>query len=161
MFDEYEILEYILNKAYKRVRVSYKKIYEHFGVGSDDNNDEIPYEDKKSATNFLYAMEKAERRIVREVMDDDIVPIYSVILYKKADKLPGDGYYDVFKNRNRNEYINIAGNIILQDALNDKEIKEKLFQSGMQILKNDLDNRFPDEEFINEFIQEVRMYRDI
>lgn len=161
MFDEYKILEYLLNKAFKRVRISYRKIYEQFGVGADDNNDEIPYEEKRSATNFLYAMEKAERRIVREVMDNDIIPIYSVILYKKADKLPGDGYYDVFKNRNRNEYINIAGNIILQHALNNKEIKEKLFQSGMQALKNDLNNRFPDEEAINNFIHEVRIYRDI
>ncbi len=42
MFDEYKILEYLLNKAYKRVRISYRKIYEQFGVGADDNNDEPP-----------------------------------------------------------------------------------------------------------------------
>ena len=62
MFDEYKILEYLLNKAYKRVRISYRKIYEQFGVGADDNNDEIPYEDKRSVSNFLDAMEKAEKK---------------------------------------------------------------------------------------------------
>ena len=161
MFDEYKILEYLLNKAYKRVRISYRKIYEQFGVGADDNNDEIPYEDKRSVSNFLDAMEKAEKRIVRDVMNDEIVPIYSTILYKETDKLPGIGFYDVFRNRNRSEYINIAGNIDVQDAFKNQQVKKTIFQVGMEILKNDLDNRFPDEESINEFIQEVRMYRDI
>lgn len=161
MFDEYDILEYLLNKAFSRVRIPYGTIYEYFGVGLDDNDDEVAYEDKRSVNNFLNSLEKAEKRIVKEVMNQDVKPIYSVIFYKKRDRLPGIGYYDVFRNRNQDMYIDVAGDLIVQDAFRNQEIKDEIFQIGLQILRDDLDNRFPDQESIDSFIQEVKIYRDI
>ncbi|AGR77460.1 hypothetical protein A7H1H_1160 [Aliarcobacter butzleri 7h1h] len=162
MFDEYKILEYLLDKAYRQCRIPYDKIYRYFDVSLDDNyDDEVEYEDKKSVTNFLNMLERAERRIVKEVMTEDIIPIYSIILYRRRDKLPGIGFYDIFYNRNRKEYRRIAGSLIVQDAFKNYKIKKQIYDIGIEALKKDLKERFPNQESVNNFINEIKIYRDI
>lgn len=152
MFNVYDIFEYLLRHAYANKRVSYGEIYQHFNV-----NRNKPLE----VANFLRTLEDAERRIVQEVKDNDIVPIYTVILYKKADNLPSSGFYDVFMNRNRNEFLRIAGNNDSLAVSKDIELMKIFFDRGMEILMDDLNDRFSDEFSIKCFIDEVRMYRDI
>ena len=140
MFDEYEILEYLLKKAYSRNRIPYGKIYNEFEVGLDEDDEDIPYEYKKSVENFLDAMERAEKAIVSELLPfdkDNVAPIYSVILYRNRDKLPGIGFYDIFKNRNYKFYREIAVNLDVQDAFKNEEIKKQIFHLAIKSLKGD------------------------
>lgn len=155
MFDKYEILEYLLEKSFKNEKKSYGEIYEYFQVGLKDD-------EEKSVTIFLNAMEDAERRIVREIQDNEIVPIYTNFIYRKVDMLPAIGFYDVFYHRNRQLYETIAGNLNVQDVFtNHLGIKKEIFDKSMKILKSDIKDRFPDKYSIEQFLAEIKMYRDI
>lgn len=152
MFNVYEIFEYLLRKAFARRLVSFVSCCQAFNVNMKDNIQRAIFK------NYL---EAAEKRIVRDVLNDEVIPIYTVILYMKADNLPGDGFFDVFMNRNRQEFQKIAGNMTFHDVCHNYEIKKKIFDRAIEFLKNDLDKRFPDENSIYYFIQEVKQEKDI
>lgn len=152
MFDVYEIFEYLLQKAFERKRISYSLLYEKFNVNTNNNIERAIF--------FNY-LESAERRIVKNILGQEVVPIYTAIIYRKSDKLPGDGFYDIFMNRNRQEFQKIAGDIIINDVCKDYKIKKKIFDKAMEFLINDLNIRFPNEESLYFFIEEVKFERDI
>lgn len=141
MFDTYDLLEYLLNKAYQRQKVSYGELYREFGVNAK-NRIEI--------ANFFNALENAERRIIEEIKHIQPVPIYTVIFYRQSDNLPGTGFFDVFNNRNfkLSNQLQSQGN-------------EIIYNTACEILENDLNSRFPDDHSLQSFIQEVRIFRDI
>lgn len=153
MFDKFEIMKYLLNKAFNNESVYYGEFYNYFEVESDD----IP--------EFLDIMEVAEKRIIRDIFrQDDLLPIYTIILRKKVDNLPGIGFYDVFYNRNRELYKKIADDKTVQEIFKEKEYQDtkiKIFDEATRILNNDLKNRFPNQESVNNFLMEVSIYKDI
>ncbi len=159
IFDIIEIIEYLLNITFRKKRIPYSTIYEHFNVGIDDNDNEIPFEQKKSVGNFLTSLEKADRIIVDDLIFDDIIPIYSVILYRKQDNLPGIGFYDIFRNRNRKIYKEFTNDIIVQDAFKNKVMKQNIFDYSIELLKKDLEVRFPNQESIDSFINGIKVYK--
>lgn len=144
MFDLYEMLEYLLKKAYKRERISYMNLFSAFGVNPSDSIEKA---------NFFNHLENVDRRIVDEVKNNNLVPVYTTIFYSTVNNLPNSGFYDVFMNRNRNKFNSIR-------ATSDN-FEYDIFSNSMEILEDDLLNRFPDEDSINNFIAEVIMYRDI
>lgn len=161
MFDKYKILEYLLLNTFNNERKSYTEVYAYFEVGSDEDDDEIPYEHKKSVPNFLNAMEIAESRIVREIRNNDIVPIYTNFIYRTVDNLPGIGFYEIFYNRNRILYKTIAGNLNVHDVFDNPKMKKEIFDKSMEILASDIKDRFPNQDDIEEFLAEVKLYKDI
>ncbi len=150
MFDRYQLLEYLLTNVYNRNRISYGEIYNVFDVESG------------SIPDFLNTLEQAERMIVQDILGRDQIPIYSVILFRRIDGLPGIGFYDVFRNRNRELYNEIAGNLSVQEVFNnDPRIKQRIFNVSMELLENDLNDRFPNLDTVVAFIDEARINRDI
>jgi hypothetical protein len=152
MFDAYALFEYLLKYAYSRKRIPYGKIHQDFDVNVDNSETRMI---------FYNTLELAERRIVDEVLHQEIVPIYTGILYRKKDSLPSIGFYDVFKNRNRESWTQIAGDKSLQDVFDDQKLKKEIFDVSMQALINDLDHRFSEQFQIDAFVAEVKIYRDI
>lgn len=152
MFDAYALFEYLLKHAYGRKRIPYGKIYQDFDVDIKDTSTRV---------DFYNTLELAERRIVDEVLHQDIVPIYTGILYRKQDQLPSIGFYDVYKNRNRDSWLQIAGNKSLQEVFDNQQIKLEIYEISMQVLIDDLNHRFLDQMHIDAFINEVKIYRDI
>lgn len=152
MFNVYEIFEYLLREAFDRKTIAYSRLYEKFNLNA---------EDRIKLAIFHNYLESAERRIVKDVLEQDEAPIYTAILYRKFDLLPGDGFYDVFMNRNRDEFQKIVGNMTINDVCKNIEMKKKILNKAMEFLRNDLNMRFPDEESLCYFIEEVKLEQDI
>ncbi len=113
MFDKFKIMEYLLVKAFNRQRIYYKDFYEHFGGVDDDNMDE-----------FNYAMESANKRIIKDILGNtNPLPIYTIILKKSYDALPSTGFYNAFSNMNRDLYKEIADDLLSQDVCRDPKYK--------------------------------------
>lgn len=144
MFDINKILHFLLKNAYELHRVSYTHLYEIFNVNIHS---------QVTLDIFHDALEKAEIRIIKELLHNDNVPLYSSILYHEEDQLPDITFYDLFAQLNVNLYQSIAGKMIVPEVYNYPDLKKEIHKVATELLVRDLNNRFPDYEALELFIE--------
>ena len=90
-----DIIRLLVAKASRRSAIRYGAIYEFF---ENDIPQPVVWE----------TFEEACRRIAPSE-----VAIYGCLLAKKDSGLPGDGFFDIFKNKRLNEYLKVTGGVRL------------------------------------------------
>lgn len=91
-----QITNLLIAKAVRRSAIRYGAIYRFF--------------DKDTPRNIVWeTFEEACRRIAPSEE-----AIYGVLMAKKDTGLPGDGFYDIFKNKRLTEYLEVTGGVRIE-----------------------------------------------
>lgn len=143
---EHKLLVFLLQNAFEVQKVSYTNLYLTFNVN---------FSSQKEVDTFHSSLEKVERKIIKDLLYNKQLPLYSVLLYKEEDNLPDLCFFDMFALLNKDEYKQIAGNMIPSDACKYTDIKYQIYELGLEFLVQDLNKRFPNKEALLSFIEEV------
>ena len=96
----------LIEKAARRSAIHYSAIYRYF-------------EDTVSNFTVWKTFEEACRRIAPAE-----VALYGALMAKKGNNLPGDGFFDAYKNTRRNEYLEITeGQMIESNTLSPHQMQ--------------------------------------
>ncbi len=105
-----EIIDLLIEKASRRSAIRYSAIYEFF---KKDTLQTVVWE----------TFEEACRRIAPSE-----IAIYGSLLAKKGSNLPGDGFFDVFKNKRLDEYLVVTGGVRIEANNLSEEQKKTITQ---------------------------------
>lgn len=102
-----QITNLLVTKAARRSAIRYSAIYRFF---DKDTPRDIVWETFEEACRRIAPTEEA---------------IYGALMVKKGTGLPGDGFYDIFKNKRLTEYLEVTGGVRIEsNELNIEQMKK-------------------------------------